>query len=184
MSLQIFIRGRTPIKNLVLLVSIAFTGFASASDWKIDFSRRKELQPSELPIQWEQKKEEPSFFDGLMNTRGQEAMDVVILNTETGFVPSQVRLLEGRNYRIHVVNVNQKDKNVSFVLDSFSEHHATYYGAVKTFTISPQKEGVYSFESPETSSRGRIIVQTPASVRPNAPEQQYELPVRSPASNP
>ncbi len=141
------------------------------------------MQPKELPIEWSQPKEETSFFDGLMNTRGANAMDIVILNTETGFVPSQVQLLEGRNYRLHVVNVNAKDKNVSFVLDSFSEHHATYYGAVKSFTISPQKEGVYTFESPETSSRGRIVVQSQAGVKPSSPEMT-ELPVRRPASNP
>jgi hypothetical protein len=54
--------------------------------------------------------------------------------------------------------VNEKEKNVSFVLDSFSEHHATYYGKIKTFTIRPQKEGVFKFVSPETAAQGKLVV--------------------------
>ena len=42
--------------------------------------------------------------------------------------------------------------NVSFVLDSFSEYHATFYGKIKSFVIRPVKEGVYKFVSPETSA--------------------------------
>ena len=61
---------------------------------------------------------------------------------------------------VHVVNVNEKEKNVSFILDGFSEHHATFFGKVKTFKLEPRKEGVYSFMSPETAVEGRFIVFT------------------------
>jgi hypothetical protein len=89
---------------------------------------------------------------------GEPMQDVVILHTEKGFVPSTVRVRKGGRYRVHVVNVNEKEKNVSFILDGFSEHHATYYGNIKVFMLEPKKEGTYSFQSPETSSEGKLIV--------------------------
>lgn len=181
MNLQTFTLGRIRIRQLLLPLLIVLLGQLANADWKVDFSRRKELQPNEIPVEFKQE-EEKSFFDGMF-TKGPDTMDVVIINTETGFIPSQVRLLEGRNYKVHVVNVNAKDKNVSFVLDAFSEHHSTYYGAVKTFLISPQKEGIYSFESPETNSRGRIIVQSVGDTKPAVPDV-VELPIRRPASTP
>jgi hypothetical protein len=97
------------------------------------------------------------FFESLFES-GQMAGEIVVLNTEKGFVPSTIRVKKGLAYQIHVVNVNEKDKNVSFVLDSFSEHHATFYGKIKTFVIRPQKEGVFKFVSPETSAQGKLVV--------------------------
>jgi hypothetical protein len=99
----------------------------------------------------------PGFFESLFQS-GEIAQEIVVLNTEKGFIPSTIRVRKGLNYEIHVVNVNDKEKNVSFVLDSFSEHHATYYGKIKTFTIHPQKVGVYRFISPETSAQGKLVV--------------------------
>ena len=40
-------------------------------------------------------------------------------------------------------------------------HHATYYGKIKTFMLEPKKEGAYSFESPETSAEGKLVVFNP-----------------------
>jgi hypothetical protein len=72
------------------------------------------------------------------------------------------------------VNVNEKEKNVSFILDGFSEHHATYYGKIKSFRLEPKKEGVYSFQSPETSAEGKLVVFSPQMALPAS--------VRGPAS--
>jgi Cupredoxin-like domain len=99
-------------------------------------------------------------FDTLFDA-GEPVQDIVIMQTEKGFVPSSVRVRKNGRYKIHVVNVNEKEKNVSFILDGFSEHHATYYGKIKTFTLEPKKEGAYSFQSPETSAEGRLIVFNP-----------------------
>ena len=44
------------------------------------------------------------------------------------------------------------------MLDAFSEHHATFYGKIKSFVIRPQKEGVYKFVSPETAAQGKLVV--------------------------
>lgn len=110
-------------------------------------------------------------FEALFDA-GEPIQDLVILHTEKGFVPATVRVRKGGRYRISVVNVNEKEKNVSFILDGFSEHHATYYGKIKTFMLEPKKEGAYSFQSPETSSEGKLIVFSPqATVRAPASEE-------------
>ncbi|PWU18075.1 MAG: hypothetical protein C5B49_07755 [Bdellovibrio sp.] len=84
--------------------------------------------------------------------------EIVILNTQDGFVPEILRLKKGQNYRIHVVNVNEKEKNVSFILDAFSQHEGTYFGQPKSFEISPKIEGIFSFQCPETAKQGKILV--------------------------
>ena len=134
------------------------------ADWKVDFSRRqaetrsqdlREPASSDAPIMVDPPK--TNFFGSLFES-GQISGEIVVLNTEKGFVPSTIRVKKGQAYQIHVVNVNEKEKNVSFVLDSFSEHHATFYGKIKTFVIRPQKEGVFKFVSPETSAQGKLVV--------------------------
>jgi hypothetical protein len=107
-----------------------------------------------------------ALFDG-----GEPVQEIVILNTDKGFVPSTVRVRKNGRYRIHVVNVNDREKNVSFILDGFSEHHATYFGKIKSFTLEAKKEGVFSFLSPETSAEGRLVVFNPqVSIREPATE--------------
>ncbi|MBC7371745.1 MAG: cupredoxin domain-containing protein, partial [Bdellovibrionaceae bacterium] len=80
------------------------------------------------------------------------------LNTEKGFVPETIRVKKGSNYRVHIVNVNQKEKNISFVLDAFSEHHNTVYGQERTFNLNPKVDGIFSYQCPETAVQGRVIV--------------------------
>jgi plastocyanin len=90
------------------------------------------------------------------------AQDIVIMNTDKGFVPDTVRLKKGGNYRIHVVNVNQKEKNVSFILDAFSEHHNTIFGEQKTFNVTPKTDGIFSYQCPETAIQGKFIIYSDA----------------------
>src|SRR5690606_15947381 len=106
------------------------------------------------------KEESKGIFDAVFETN-EPVQDLVILHTPKGFVPSTVPMRKNGRYRVHIVNVNEKEKNVSFILDGFSEHHATYYGQVKVFMIEPKTEGTYSFQSPETSSEGRIVIFNP-----------------------
>lgn len=148
------------IFSSLLLLTIV-TG--AAAEWKVDFSRRtqntrsQDLRSPAATDATDVQAPPPSFFESLFQT-GDVAQEIVVLNTEKGFVPSTVRVKKGLNYQIHIVNVNDKEKNVSFVLDSFSEHHATFYGKIKSFVIRPQKEGVYKFVSPETSAQGKLVV--------------------------
>jgi hypothetical protein len=139
-----------------------------AEDWKVDFSRRfpepkkdelrepASAQPADGSVP-DSPAAQPGFFEAVFENTD-PAQEIVVINTEKGFIPSQIRVRQGQSYKIYVVNVNDAEKNVSFVLDSFSEHHATYYGKIKSFIIRPQKEGVYRFMSPETSAQGKLVV--------------------------
>lgn len=186
MSTQIITRAKLFIRGFVAILPglVAIFGcyqFTAHAEWKVDFSRRQQLSrqqdlrmpasSSEMPqvtdgltspmveptVETPPEKAPPGFFESLFETH-EISQEIVVLNTDKGFVPSNIRVKKGQAYQIHIVNVNEKEKNVSFVLDSFSEHHATYYGKIKTFTIKPQKEGVYRFVSPETSAQGKLVV--------------------------
>jgi plastocyanin len=84
--------------------------------------------------------------------------EIVILQTEAGFVPSMVHVKKGEVYKIHVVNLNMKEKNVSFLMDAFTQSYNTVYGTPKTFTIEPKVEGVFSYQCPETGVQGKLVV--------------------------
>lgn len=150
------------VKNFTrwTLFCLAFFTNVSVKAWEVDFSRRqKDLKSLRLPASITDKQQDPNekmvnnFFESVEPTQ-----EIVIMNTKTGFIPETVRLKKGYSYKIFVVNVNDKEKNTSFVLDSFSEHHATYFGEEKSFQISPKADGVFSFQCPETASQGKIIV--------------------------
>lgn len=142
------------------LFCLTFFAQVSVKAWEVDFSRRqKDLKSMRLPASIVDQKVSSNdkminhFFEAVEPTQ-----EIVILNTKKGFVPETVRLRKGQNYKIFVVNVNEKEKNTSFILDSFSEHHATYFGEEKSFNVSPKTDGIFSFQCPETAYQGKIIV--------------------------
>lgn len=174
--------------NSKILVTVSFVlgavlfSQSAHAEWSIDLSRRtqqmrkQEMGRSPAAVKRydgegaqngkveglpavEDGEPERSFVDRIFDP-GEPTQDIVILNTERGFVPNTIRIRKDGRYMVHVVNVNEKEKNVSFILDGFSEHHATFFGKVKTFKLEPRKEGVYSFMSPETAVEGRFIVFT------------------------
>lgn len=160
---------------------LLFVGVTAHAEWTVDFSRRSQQTRSQdlrAPASYDTPvavddigmpvtdavmpaasapKSTGGFFAELFDSTP-VTQEIVVLQTDKGFVPSTVRVKRGLSYQIHIVNVNEKEKNVSFVLDSFSEHHATFYGKIKTFVIKPQKEGVFKFVSPETSAQGKLVV--------------------------
>ncbi len=161
-------RAKLFTSSILLLVTVS----VAQAEWKVDFSRRtQETRKEDLrgpasadlpqvapaPVAASPEAQPPSFFESLFQS-GDVAQEIVVLNTEKGFIPSTIRVKKGLNYQIHVVNVNEKEKNVSFVLDSFSEHHATFFGKIKSFVVRPVKEGVYKFVSPETGAQGKLVV--------------------------
>jgi plastocyanin len=129
--------------------------------WEIDFSRRqvefnKVKNEDRLPASIQEDQSATilnKVFESVEPTQ-----DIVIMNTEKGFVPDTVRLRKGNNYRVHIVNVNGKEKNVSFVLDAFSEHHNTVFGEEKTFYVTPKTDGIFSYQCPETAVQGKFII--------------------------
>jgi hypothetical protein len=151
----------------LILFSLVSTAQA---EWEVDFSRRRapasEARPPAIsapkePLRTkinERVTETMKPIAPVASSLGTPEQEIVILNTEKGFVPRTVRVRQGGRYLIHVTNINAKEKNVSFMLDSFSENHATYFGEVKSFMINPQRDGVFSFQCPETSAQGEIVV--------------------------
>ena len=168
------------LKLTILLASAVILIASSArAEWNIDLSRRtQQMRKSELvngdsygrgpasvktyegdePAAAALRAEKEATFVDKVFDAGEPTQDIVILNTERGFVPNTIRVRKDGRYMVHVVNVNEKEKNVSFILDGFSEHHATFFGKVKSFKMEPRKEGVYSFLSPETAVEGKFIV--------------------------
>lgn len=181
-------RNRFIFSVIVSMASLSIFATTAQAEWALDLSRRtQQMRKSDLnketygrdpasvrTFEGEEPpagettvrdanggltrvKEEPSFLDKVFDA-GEPTQDIVILNTERGFVPNTIRVRKDGRYMVHVVNVNEKEKNVSFILDGFSEHHATFFGKVKSFKLEPKKEGVYSFLSPETAVEGKFIV--------------------------
>lgn len=153
---KIFIRG-------FLFLTASFV-HVQVKAWEVDMSRRqKELKSIRTPASIEdfsQSAEKPgsSLLGNSVFQATEPSQDIVILNTDRGFVPETIRLKKGNSYRFYVVNVNDKEKNTSFILDAFSEHHSTFFGRKASFLVSPKVEGVFSFQCPETSAQGRITV--------------------------
>ncbi|MBC7421800.1 MAG: cupredoxin domain-containing protein [Bdellovibrio sp.] len=98
--------------------------------------------------------------------------EIVILNTESGFIPDKVRVKKGEAYKVHIVNLNMKEKNVSFLMDSFTQSHNTIFGVRKSFNIEPQVEGIFSYQCPETGIQGQMVVVPEVSSRKTASSEE------------
>ena len=155
----------------VILLALILS-WESAQAFDIDLSRRRrDTGKKEGATPSVQQKSDGDYFLDLFNS-SEPKQELVILNTDKGFVPSKVALRKGSRYTIHVVNVNDKEKNVSFILDAFSEHHSTFYGKIKSFEIKPAQEGVFSYQCPETSYEGKFVVITPEHSRGLATDKE------------
>lgn len=138
------------------LFCLTFFGHVQVKAWEVDFSRRtKELQTMRLPA---------SIVDQVPKSSKKMPVavtaerDIVVMQTETGFVPNVINLKVGESYTFHIVNVNPKAKNASFMLDAFSENHAIYFGTTRTFDVRPKAAGKFKFQSPEPGYYGEINV--------------------------
>ena len=134
---------------------------STAMAWEVDFSRRqvefnKVNNEDRLPASIQE--DQSATILSKVFESSEPTQDIVIMNTDKGFVPDTVRLRKGNNYRVHIVNVNGKEKNVSFVLDAFSEHHNTVFGEQKTFNVTPKTDGIFSYQCPETAVQGKFII--------------------------
>lgn len=158
---------------LLLLVLIAQTGNA----WDVDFSRRQipsSQKNSDSDISSKGESDSLVVKSVHKDRNALDRQEFVILNTNHGFIPGQVRLHKGLHYKVHVVNVNEEKKNVSFIMDGFNQHYATYFGQIKTFDIDPDKEGVFEFECPETTAMGKVVVFGPGKTMAPVPSVPLE----------
>ena len=185
MNTQIFTRANRYTKALTLFI-FAFGFTAAHAQWTVDFSRRfKEVQTNDLrapasldaptpvgkqkPLPEAKGTSSQGIFNSLWSV-SEPSQEIVILNTAKGFVPSTVRLKQGFTYRFHIVNINPKEKNVSFVMDSLSEQHGTFFAEPTTFNLKAEQDGVHKFACPETSIEGRLIITPNTEVRAPASE--------------
>lgn len=164
------------LKTALLAIVAVFLLEATAFAWEIDLSRRRRELTSQESRKPDGKSSDVGNFDDVVDkvSGNFDRQEFVILNTSKGFVPSSVRVKKGNHYTIHIVNVNEDKKNVSFMLDAFAQNHATFYGKLKTFQLDPNKEGIFTFNCPETAAEGRLIVFGPTTAPVN---------VRTPASS-
>ncbi|HWU42459.1 MAG TPA: cupredoxin domain-containing protein [Bdellovibrio sp.] len=158
--------AKSCIKTVLSLVA-SLIPFTTAQAWEVDFSRRqvdfnKVENKDRLPASQSQEEASVSVLNKVFDSV-EPTQDIVIMNTDKGFVPDTIRLKKGNNYRVHVVNVNNKEKNVSFVLDAFSEHHNTVFGEQKVFNVTPKTDGIFSYQCPETAVQGKFIIYSDAS---------------------
>jgi len=141
--------------GLFLFCFLATT--AVFAEWKVDFTHRQEnivKREKQRNIASEDKK---SFLDMVFERQAPQ-QEIVIMHSEKGFSPNILQVKKDQRYKVHVVNVDEKTKNVSFMLDAFSQHHGTFFGKPVSFIIEPRKEGMYQFLCPETAAKGRLVV--------------------------
>ncbi len=145
-----------PLSAVIFILQVS-----GAKAWEIDFSRRQldfqkvedhDRMPASVTT-----KESPGLLSQVFDST-EPSQDIVITNTENGFVPKTLRLRKGGNYKIYIVNINPKEKNVSFVMDAFSESHNTVFANMRSFTISPKQSGTFSYLCPETAEQGKLII--------------------------
>lgn len=139
--------------------SLVFFGTMQIRAWEIDMSRRQ-LEFSEVKEVDQSGKTQTgpmTVFESLFEPSG-ATQDIVIINTDSGFVPETITLRKNQVYRFHVVNVNEKNKNISFKFDAFSENHNTIFGKPKVFQVQPKQEGIFSFHCPETELKGKVVI--------------------------
>ena len=132
-----------------------------AQSWDVDISRRKldfdrVSDQNRLPAS--EKTVSTGFSVESLLPSNLPVQDIVILNTDKGFIPEKVVVRKGEVYKIHLVNVHAEKKNISFILDDFAESHSTPFAKEKQFELKPKKSGEFSFHCPETSYHGRLIV--------------------------
>lgn len=179
MNTSIQVMFKSFIRSLV--IALVFFGHVKVHAWEFDFSRRQ--GPARTPASESRSVVSESFFQ--QGERGESrpffesiqtsptSRDIVILHTEEGFVPDTLQLRKDVRYRVRVVNVHPRQKNASFILDSFSEHHATYFGELRSFEIHPRTEGIFAYQSPETGAQGKLVIFS-------APGVESRLPASAP----
>ncbi|OFZ30396.1 MAG: hypothetical protein A2622_08275 [Bdellovibrionales bacterium RIFCSPHIGHO2_01_FULL_40_29] len=165
------------------LFSFCFFAQVTVHAWEIDLSRRQtkptQIENVRMPasqslnVKNVEKTTDQEIMEALKNVVNPAdiSREIVIVNTDAGFVPDTVQVKKGEAYKIHVVNLNMKEKNTSFLMDSFTQSHNTMYGNLKTFVIEPKVEGVFSYQCPETGVHGKLVVVPDVTVRKTASEE-------------
>lgn len=155
---------KSPFHKLIVLLLLVVS--ASTQAWEVDFSRRINQDDTKEVIKelrWpaSSKTNEELFSEiAVQKLSGsmEPATNISLIQTDEGFVPDTLRLRKDTTYKIYVVNVNEKFKNASFILDAFGKSFGTFFGKTKSFEITTKVNGIFTFLSPESGAQGKIIV--------------------------
>ena len=145
------------MRTLILVIFISIFSTVAYADWGIDFSRRQQ-DLIELEKQKQVYKEEKKSVLDMVTDRQAPRQDLAIIYTKDGWAPKNVQIKRGQRYRVHLANLNKKNKNLSFMMDAYSQHHGMYFGEEVVFEIEPRREGMFDFQCPETGEKGKFVV--------------------------
>lgn len=146
----------------------------SIQAWEVDFSRRINLEESKEVIKelrWPaSQKTNEELFSGISQEGLSKSYDsatiITVMQTEEGFVPNTIRLKKDGTYKIYIINVNEKFKNASFILDAFNKSFGTFFAKPKNFEITTTANGIFTFLSPESGAQGKLIVYSDKDLSP------------------
>ena len=141
----------------------------SARAWDVDFSRRTEFSQvtdlNRLPrnstnrsLASEDRSESSTPLLQRVFEPSLGISDVVIIISDSGFIPSTIRLKKGESYKFHIVNVSTREKNASLIMDAFSERHNAVFGKLKEFSFVPRVDGLFSYQCPELGWQGELVI--------------------------
>ncbi|HPI41723.1 MAG TPA: cupredoxin domain-containing protein [Pseudobdellovibrionaceae bacterium] len=162
MNAKLYTKKLTFLQFCLFSILLIFFSFDSLA-WEIDFSKRQiefnqVTDQTRAPASIKKPEPTPLLIQKTAQSLMEPVQEIAILNTSNGFIPNILRLKKDTSYKINIVNVHSEQKNLSFVMDAFSESKGTHFGEVNSFTVSPKIEGVFSYLCPETAAEGRIVV--------------------------
>lgn len=152
---------RNVIKFVIKILSFSFLFLTASLSFsfglEVDLSRR---QKQGLTLQRGDSisEDEHNVIEKVMGSFVESNQPIALLHGDTGFIPSTITVKVGMSYKFHVVNVSEKNRNVSLVFDDFSQNHGLYFGKMKTFELAPRVSGIFHFKCPETGATGRLVV--------------------------
>lgn len=84
--------------------------------------------------------------------------DLVIIHTESGFIPSQLVLNTKQAFNLYIVNTHPFKKTSSFQIEGFGVSGEMPFSKEKKITLKPKKAGLYTLVSLESNYQVRLIV--------------------------
>ena len=111
--------------------------------------------------------------------------EISLILTDEGFAPAKLHVKRGEAYQVTVVNVSGAHRNSSLVIPSLSIYEGIFFATPSTFQIQADHEGLFHFLSPESGTRGELVVyEVPAQGAPSPVgpvEQMHGVEVEAPS---
>lgn len=196
MSLQIFTRAKTFSSALALLAVTLLCASPGQASWKVKFDRTptdmkgQSVHPFFLEKETVREPASPAPAALAVEPLPElmPAHELSLILSEGGFSPQKLHIKKGELYRVTVVNVSTTYRNSSFVIPSMAIYEGAYFAQPKTFQLQADQEGLFQFLSPESGTRGELVVYetapAPSPIAPPAEElgEPQLIPLRIPTS--